>query len=330
MSWFRVASPIAVAAAVVLLFEGITAMSAEAGTPVRAFSDGSWWNTPLPANAPVHPDSAAMISWLKADNNQDHIRLSGTSETGAWGMPIFWADAGDKQYKVVSTGYSLPPEFASLRIPAEAKADPTSDAAMTVWDLERGYVSALWRAQYDASTGQWKAAGGGIYYLASNGLTGSLPEADEPRNRGHRGVPPSSFAVRYEEIQSGAIEHVLKIAVNTTKAANVWPMTGHENGTTAPFAPPEGTRLRIKPSFDLTAVTMSPAARTIATALKKYGAVIGDQSGGNPKLKVENTVAEGLGWLWKGVLSAASLSMIPLDAYEVIEHGYKPPRWGRP
>jgi hypothetical protein len=40
------------------------------------------------------------------------------------------------------------------------------------------------------------------------------------------------------------------------------------------------------------------------------------------EIKVENTVAEGRGWLWKGVLSSAALSKIPLSSFEVVKLGY--------
>jgi hypothetical protein len=300
------------------------ASPASAQDPHRAFSDDSWWNTPLPSSAPVHPSSADMIQWLQQDNGADHIRLAGTGSSGEWGMPIYWADADDPVYRVVATRYTLPPEFASLRIPPEVIPDPTSDAALTIYDLEAGYVSKLQKAVYDPVTDTWSAGGGAVYYLASNGLHGRLPESDEARNYGHRGVPPSTYAVRWDEIQAGRIDHVLKIAVNTTRAENVWPMTGHEDGTTAVNAPPEGTRIRIKPSVDLSSLGLSGASLTVARALQRYGAVIGDQSGGNVVLKVENTVAEGRGWLWQNVLGGGSLSAIPLDSYEVIEHGYQP------
>ena len=69
---------------------------------------------------------------------------------------------------------------------------------------------------------------------------------------------------------------------------------------------------------------LSPAALVIATSLQRYGAVIGDQSGGPAALKVENTVAEGRGWLWSGILGADSLRAIPLSAFEVIVQGWRP------
>jgi hypothetical protein len=324
MRRLRLIVPIA-AVAVALIVEVVVASPAGAITPVRAFSSTSWWNTPLPADAPLHPNSAGMVSWLKSDNSANFLHLAGTTSTGAWGMPVYWADAGDQIYDVVQTKWTLTPEFNSLRIPEEAQPDPTDDAEMVIYDLEAGYVVSMYEAKYISVTDTWSAGGGSVYYLGSNGLHGSLTESDDDRNFGHRGVSPSLGVVRWDEINADSLNHVLKIAVNTTKDAHVFPMIDDEDGTTAAMAPPEGTRIRIKPSVDLGSLGLSAGARVIATALQKYGAVIGDQSGGNSTLKVENTVAEGRGWLWNGVLSASSLEAIPLESYEVIQHGYKPP-----
>jgi hypothetical protein len=191
---------------------------------------------------------------------------------------------------------------------------------MTVYDLDKGLVYGFLYASFQNN--EWSSCGGTVYYLNSNGLEGTLSQSDEARNFGHRGVPPPTYAVRYDEIQAGVIDHVLKIAVNNTADENVFPMTGHQNGSTDSYAPPEGTRIRIKPSVDLSRMSLSPAARVVATALQKYGAVIGDQSGGPVALKVENTIVEGRGWLWNGVLNYQSLSSITLDKFDVIQRGY--------
>jgi hypothetical protein len=216
----------------------------------------------------------------------------------------------------------MPPEFSAVRIPAGANPDHTSDASMVVFDAAKGLEYGFWHAIHDPLTDRWTACGGTVYYMASNGLAGSLEESNEPRNYGHRGVPPETYAVGFGEIQSGSIDHLLKLAVNTTKCAHVFPMAGDECGTYALSAPPEGAMIRIKASVDLMTLGLSPAALIVATALQTYGAVIGDQTRGPVELKVENVVAEGRGWLWKGVLSATSLSKIPLSSYEVVELGY--------
>jgi hypothetical protein len=161
-----------------------------------------------------------------------------------------------------------------------------------------------------------------VYYLSSNGLHGTLPESDQARNYGHRGVPPTVFAVTLEEVRAGAIHHMLKIAVPHTKCAHVFPMVRDECGTWADAAPPEGTRIRIKPTVFLPGLGLSPAALVVARALKRYGAVIGDQSGGSTILKVENTVAERRGWEWHGLLNEKSLAAIPLRDFVVIQPGF--------
>lgn len=291
----------------------------------RAFGPRTYWNAPLPPDAPVDPNSAAIIAFLERDNSSNFVNLNGTQPTGEWGNPIYWAKPSDPSYRIANPcGTNQPPEFRSVRIPSGAQPDPTPDAEMTVYNLDRGLVFALWQARYVPGSDTWSACGGTVYYLASNGLAGSLAESDQPHNFGHRGVPPPAFSVRLDEIQAGAIDHVLKIAVNNTACAHVFPMVGDECGTPDPNAPPEGTRIRIRPSVDLRALGLSREALIIARALQSYGAVIGDQSKNRVNLKVENGVSEGRGWIWKDILREDSLAAIPLSDFEVVQLGFDP------
>ena len=287
--------------------------------PYRAFEDSSYWNSPIPRSAPIHTRSSQIIEYLLQDNTTDYVSLNGTHRTGEWGMPIFWARRGDREYSIQNNCTTQqPPEYKAVRIPAGARPDPTSDSAMTVYDRGRGRVYGLWHARYDAEDDRWSACGGTVYYLDSNGLHGKLERSDEPRNTGHRGIPPPTWAVRYREIRAGAIRHVLKISVATTRCEHVFPMVGDECGTWAEHAPPEGTHMRIKPGVDLQELDLSRGALVIARALQRYGAVIGDQSGGSVSLKVANTVAKRGRWLWKGLLNDESLVDVPLRLYEVL------------
>jgi hypothetical protein len=299
---------------------------ARAAGSFRAFSSDSYWNTPLPPNAPIDPKSSAFIDFLNSDNSADYLRVVGTESSGGWGEPIFWAEPSDPIYKVKQTRYTLPEAFATgIRIPSEARVPNTSDAQMTIYDVAEGSVYKLQKAVYDSATDTWSAGGGSWYATASNGLHRSFEESNDERNHGHRGIPPATHAVRFDQIESGRIDHALKIAVNTAHQEAVWPMTASDGDSLDPAALPQGARLRIKPSVDLNQLNLSPAARVIAEALQRYGAVVGDSSGSNTNLKVENTVLEGKGWMWKDVLSATSLQAVPFDSYEVVRLGYSPP-----
>jgi hypothetical protein len=302
-----------------------TGVSSQSVVPTgfRAFENLSYWNTPLAADAPVDENSEHMIDFLERDNSTDYIELAGTGASGRWGNPIYWSTPKDPVCTVVNTcNYKRPQGFIRVRIPSNAGHDPTSDAAMTVYDKDKEIVYGFYQARYDKANDQWSACGGTVYYLDSNGLDGSLAQSDEEKNFGHRGVPPSTYAVRYDEIKAGSIDHVLKIAINTAHQDHVWPMTGSDGDSTATFAPPEGARLRLKPSINLAQLDLTRAELTIATALQRYGAVIGDQSGATAVLKVENTVAEGRGQLWKNLLAPDSLKEFSFDDFEFVRLGY--------
>src|SRR3712207_2776646 len=143
-----------------------------ADAPYRAFSDASEWNRPLPADAPIDPASAAFVHHLK---RIDPTVTSPRLVDGRWAEPVYWATTGDPEYRI--DPFPFP-----VRIPAHAQPAPTSDAQLTVFDVERGYVIKLQKASFSGVS--WTARWTELYYLASNGLFGKLPEADDRRNRG--------------------------------------------------------------------------------------------------------------------------------------------------
>lgn len=292
------------------------------GGALRAFHAGSPWNRVLPADAPVHPNSGDILGYLKATNvNNGCVMLSGVG-SNTWGTPVYWATAGDPSYTIPRSRHFLPPEFASLRIPLGAKPMLAADREMTVYDVERGYVAWLYQAVYDAVNDRWSASGGSIAYLSSNGVLGSLPGSDDPRNTGsHRGLNGAVVAARYDEVRAGAIEHALRIGVKGASTGHLWPMSGSDGRSTDPRAPKQGLRMRIKPGVDLSTYRLPREALVLATALQKYGAVVGDSTGSPVELKLEDTVQQGRGQLW--TLAPNALCSIPIEAFEVISEDYR-------
>jgi hypothetical protein len=127
-------------------------------------------------------------------------------------------------------------------------------------------------------------------------------------------------------VQDGAIRHVLKVAVGPEISERyVFPMVGSDGDYrgTDPAVPPQGLRLRIKPSIDLEELGLKGEALVIAQALQRFGFYFGD-SGGTTALKLENTVAEGRGRLWK--VKADDLCGLPFTEtyWDVVEEGYDP------
>ncbi|MEO8107696.1 MAG: hypothetical protein ABI720_10305 [Actinomycetes bacterium] len=310
------------------LQQGPSFSSTERQKHPRAFGDHSYWNTRLPAKAPKHANSNAILNYMRSarESGGGCIRLAGTG-SNSWGQPIYWSHRGTPQYKVHAKQYDLPPELRALRIPLGARPAKTSDKAMTVYDVKRGYVVSLWHAAFNKKNNSWSAGGAQVAYLGSNGLDADLRASNERRNRGSmRGNNGATSAVHYDEVRSGAIRHILKISSGPeVSTQSVLPVVHSDGDSSNPNAPAQGTRLRLKASVNLKSVKLSRQARVIARAMQRYGVYIGD-SGGTTSLKLENTRVQGLGQRWN--MSSTALCRLPLSPkyWKVVPKNYHPHR----
>src|SRR4029450_1672848 len=88
------------------------------------------------------------------------------------------------------------------------------------------------------------------------------------------GLPIFPGLLRYDEVASSHVDHAVRIAVDSTRDAWIHPASHCAGDTSNPDAPAMGTRLRLKSHYSLRG--FSGAARTIAVALKHYGAIVAD------------------------------------------------------
>src|SRR5690349_1985075 len=67
----------------------------------RAFTDNSWWNTPLPRDAPSNPHAAAILDYLRTapESGPGCLVLAGAGAS-RWGQPMYIARPGDRAYHV--------------------------------------------------------------------------------------------------------------------------------------------------------------------------------------------------------------------------------------
>jgi hypothetical protein len=290
----------------------LDAQKSTTGT-LRSFRAGSYWNTPL-GHAPRDPHNRRYRadSQLRS-HTQNYLKLV----LGDWGMPRFRSHAGDPVYRInPSSGPTV-----RVHIPRRARPMPTSDAALTILDRASHQVVCLGHAHFARSTHRWKAESVSRYWSRTNGIAQGLPGGSRG-NLGHRGIPGSVQAVTKAEIRRGAIRHRLEVywwetAPRTPTGREAYfPMTGSESKGVGTV--PEGIVIRIKPSVDLKSRRLSPAAYTIARALQRYGAVVGDNSGTGNNLKLQANTD------WTGILTSDSLRSIPWRDYVFVKGGYRP------
>ena len=317
------------------------------------FTADSYWRTPLPDNATVHPNSATILHYIAVDGpnyenssaDNTYLNLTNTS----WACPVYWAVPGDPQYHVPWTGYpaNRPPEHDNIRIPYEAAPSSNSDAQFVLYDVERGYVSTFQAATYDAAHNTWTTSGGSLAYLASNGLERRVTQtpwhegSDDDRNMGsQRGNSGAHFYVGWEMLKNAAanggdLGHIHKIALGSFfREDYIAPTVGSDGKmpTSSPWyqeAPKNGTRFRIKPSVVLTGKGLSPSALALARTFQKYGVYLGDSSGSTTNLKMENlSVRDDLSPIptWASVgITSTTMSIFPfMRDWEVISETYWP------
>ena len=174
-------------------------------------------------------------------------------------------------------------------------------------------------AASELSPGHWRAGSMAKWYLDSH-------YGDNQRGFGctsadAAGLPILPGLLRVKDVVTdGEIKHALRFILPNTRMRyrSLVPPASHFGAPSSnePHAPPYGVRLRLKSSFDETAVA-STGGRVIVRALKKYGMILAD--GGQIALTAERDrfTAE----KWDGVLTAQDLSMLDVADFDVVDLG---------
>ncbi len=241
----------------------------------RPYCGTSVFNTPIPADAPAHPESDAMIRTLmqsRGTPGKIHVNIQ------QWSIPVWPVPAeGAVMTEVVCDRQSYSGE-ASVRCPVwpVVKPDPMSDAHMVIVDRAAGMEWDFWGARWQDGALRTKAAS--TVKLDGDGLT--------PLG-GCRlvGFALLSGLIRPEEIEAGEIDHALVFAHDYVGPA-VWPASrgggrgGRRRGGADVTPVPAGGCVQLDPSLDVDALDIPPAGKMIARALQKYGMYNSDFAGG--------------------------------------------------
>lgn len=315
----------------------------------RFFSNDSYWNTKIAADAKIHPQSAHYVDLLSGADNQKGFHMN----LNAWTLPIYEVTkdtptvnvekrimhhTGEgKTFYIHSQEYikamgeenhpmGHAPGFGKdVPIPEEATPDKMSDAHMSLVDYERGIAWDMWAAQ-KRPDGTWWSCSGIKYDLYGSGVFN--PE-DFPIHNGESihmyggshasGVPSIAGVVLYDELMEGKIEHKLTWACKyVALLEHVYPPAIWTDGA-YPNGIPQGALLQLDPDLDLDAFGLTRNEKVVAKALQEYGAAL--------VMYADSTTLFGEGlWThkdksWDGVLDENGFMKIPFSHYRFIESG---------
>jgi hypothetical protein len=260
--------------AVILLVSACTAPffedAARDGTPVgtahlqlRAFAASSAWNTTIPEDPVLDPDSEAMAPAL-GQGRRGYALLYQN------GVPVYEAYQSTPRYHIACTEDWGPCPLEAQQIPIPPGAEPNSgsDGAMVVIDRSANRVYDFWRLRTTA--GGWASSWGGSTALDGNGSGGATGA----------GVSVLAGLVRTFEIRAGRIDHALSFSSSLSCRGTFRPPAIKTDGT-APVGPcvPEGARIQLDPSVDVDAIPgITPGEKAVAQALQTYGAFLRDNA----------------------------------------------------
>ncbi|QEC46661.1 hypothetical protein FSW04_03065 [Baekduia soli] len=258
------------------------------------FAPDSVWNLPLRADAPLQPGSSRYMAFF----NQQVARYGGYINSPQCGTPMFWAPAGTPHTSVTLdhpsyTDPALVQAWSSVPIPPDARPANCSDRNFAVLQPQPDGTIKEWEffGAVKSPTGAWSARWGGVTedLQHDRGVASSLSWRNPQGDRSSRfnwNVTASSMStiagtVTLDELRERQIHHALALAITASaKGRWNWPAQRADGWLTDRWALPEGARMRLDPSVDLSRLTMTPMVRMLAEAAQKYGIVVRDQTGG--------------------------------------------------
>jgi len=239
------------------------------------FLSSSLWNTDI-STAPVDSNSANYINFIGATVTLHPDFGAGTFHSQTLGIP-YQVVAGTQAKVAVTVGaFADESDPGPEPIPANALIEGypkpgNGDRHVLVLEKDGCWLYELYNATL--KNGKWSANSTAIWDMTTNEqrpYTWTSTDA--------AGLPVFAGLVRYDEVAAGAIHHALRFTVPTSQKAFVLPATHWASTTTNTSAPPMGTRLRLKASFDIS--TYPANDQVILTAMKKYGLILADNGSG--------------------------------------------------
>ena len=236
------------------------------------FPSSSLWNTNI-ANAPVDPNSAAIINFIGASTPLHPDFGAGLYDGQTIGIPYIVVPGNQPLVNINYTEYGDQSDPGPMPIPLNAQIEGypspgNGDRHVLVIDKGNCWLYELYYS-FSQGPGQWNAGSGAVWDM----------EANEQRpytwtSADAAGLPIFPGLVRYDEVAAGAINHAIRVTLHYSKEAFTPPASHWAPNSSNQYAAPMGMRLRLKASFNISGYP--PEDQVILTALKQYGMIMAD------------------------------------------------------
>src|SRR5438270_2419640 len=253
------------------------------------------WNEDI-SRRPLLANSDAMIAQIKADLSANRQTLRAFYEMNFVLVPdnqprvmipfLDYADESDLDGGTYPNGnYPIP-----SNMPIESWPRETGGLTLEQWQMDVNNtggdrhaiivapgVGSIWETwQTRLTQNGWQASNGAKFDLNSNNLRPAGWTSGDAA-----GLPMFPAVPRFDECERGMVEHAVRLAVAKTRREYIYPAVHYASSIPATSInyPAMGQRLRLKASFVIPS-NWTIEEKAILLGLKKYGAIVADNSGG--------------------------------------------------
>ena len=225
------------------------------------FGSSNVWNVRIDGRA-VASNSTTMLTTIGLSTG---LHMDFGSYAG-YGIP-WQVVTSSTPRSTVTFQYDEDSDHVGYPVPASPLVEGGSDAHILMVDRDACRLYELFAAHQVG--GAWQAGSGATWDLGSNALrTAGWTSADAA------GLPILPGLVRYDEVAAGQILHALRFTTDRTRTSYIYPARHQAGESSSTSLPPMGLRVRLKATYDTSG--LSPQARVIADALKRYGMILAD------------------------------------------------------
>ena len=277
----------------------------------------NWWNVRVD-KAPLDPNSANMIATIRsyesngAELHPDFSPSDGIpfvivdDETPL--VPVTFGDPGESDAGIPGgpAGYPIPADAVNNPAYIENGGRSDGDRHMVIFNKDKRAAFELVQVAY--GNGKWSASYGAVFKLDTN-----YRRPDGWTSADASGLCMLAGLARYDEVYGPwPIRHALRVSLRHTNG-HVYPAS--HTGAEDAGAPPLGTRLRLKASFDVS--KYPPNMAKILNAMKHYGLIVTDRGS---SMYIQGTMDP----RWNNSVLNPAFHALDASDFEVVKLGWNP------
>jgi len=242
----------------------------------RPFIDESPFNTKIPKDAKIHPNSEAMMRRMNEQHKgttggQNEMQLQ--MQSRKWSSAHFFVDSTQEDFIAIKSHYDWGHRVIAP-FPKNAMETLTNaDKAICIIDINLGRQWEFWELEGEYPN-----------ITCGNGSSSSTLGDGATRHCSREsGLTMHGGSIKKACLESDAIEHALVFSADARDGFDnfIYPATigADFDSSDTPDDLPLGTRLRLRSDFDIESV-VNPYAKKIIQCIRDYGMYLVDENEG--------------------------------------------------